>query len=416
MSESESYEEVTVASNGITVIKTFEADAFPVPAIAFRIKSDRTEAVTVRIVDEVPENVAVEDLGFHPEYGSEFWTIEDDEITFEREIESEEQYTTVYGIRATGTDNVEQFLTEPDIADVDPPLEDEDGVVGGSGSDVVRDVISGNTDSVPGLDDEEPDEDIGTLDLTDPNEEGGSEDAQDDADESAADDGDEADDAGDETEAEADTDEADESEADADDDGAQNAATNGATGNVESVAAALATEIRNDEVDDDDLDVLREELELEGVGSDSSDGGAADARIQKLQTDVADLEAYIDALEEFLEENGTGVDLIEDVQSGLDDVQSKVDGLESDIGDNTDQVESLDDSVGEVKNDLQSLKGDIKDLDDDLEDVQSTVDDVEGDLDEIDDVESRVDEIDGEIEELKEWREQLSNVLGATDG
>ncbi|MFB6179300.1 MAG: hypothetical protein ABEI77_06205 [Halorientalis sp.] len=409
MSESESYEEVTVASNGITVIKTFEADAFPVPAIAFRIKSDRTEAVTVKIVDDVPENVAVEDLGFHPEYGSEFWTIDDDEITFEREIESEEQYTTVYGIRATGTDNVEQFLTEPDIADVDPPLEDEDGVVGGSGSDVVRDVISGNTDSVPGLDDDD-DDNIGTLDLTDPNAE----------EQEAVDDDDTEDDEDEEAdEAEADDDEEPaetEADDDSDDEAEDKRATNGSAGDIESVAAALATEIRNDEVAEDDLEVLRDELDLDGAGGGSSEGGAADARIQKLQTDVADLEAYIDALEEFLDENGSGSDLIEDVQSSLDDVQANVDDLETDIDDNTEQVDSLDDEVGSIRDDLQSLKGDIKDLDDDLEDAQSTIDDVEDDLGDIDDMESRVDDIDEEIAELKEWREQLSNVLGATDG
>ncbi|MFD1588737.1 hypothetical protein ACFR9U_17295 [Halorientalis brevis] len=414
MSESESYEEVTVASNGITVIKTFEADAFPVPAIAFRIKSDRTEAVTVRIVDDVPENVAVEDLGFHPEYGSEFWTIEDDVITFEREIESEEQYTTVYGIRATGTDNVEQFLTEPDVADVDPPLEDEDGVVGGSGSDVVRDVISGNTDSVPGLDDEETDEDIGTLDLTDPNaeEQNGEADTNGEVEE---DDEEEAEsDAEADTDDEDETDEADAETAETEDDSAEQstAATNGSAPAVESVASALATEIRNGEVSDDDLDVLRDELDLDGA----SENGAEDARIQKLQTDVADLEAYTDALEEFLEENGTGADLIDDVQSGLDDVQSKLDGLESDISDNSEQVDSLDDSVGGIRDDLQSLKGDIKDLDDDLEDVQETMTDLEDDMADVDDVASQVDELDSEIEELKEWREQLSNVLGATDG
>jgi uncharacterized coiled-coil protein SlyX len=412
MSESQNYEEVTVASNGITVIKTFEADAFPVPAIAFRIKSDRTEPVTVRIVDDVPENVAVEDLGFHPEYGSEYWTIEDDEITFEREVESEEQYTTVYGIRATGTDDVEQFLTEPDIADVDPPLEDEDGVVGGSGSDVVRDVISGNTDSVPGLSDEEggdEDEDIGTLDLADPNSEGEDDDEDkaeaEDADESEAED-DEADEPEAE-EAEAEDDEADEAEAEE----ADAAKTNGVSGDIESVAAALATEIREGEVDDDDMEVLQDELEIEASGG--TDGAAMDARIEKLQTNVADMEAYIDALEEFLEENGQGADLIEDVQSGLDDLESKMGEIEDGIEDNADDIASLEGKVNNIKGDMQSLKGDVKDVDDSIHEMQSTIDDLEGDLDDIEGVSDTIEDVEDDIVELQEWREQLSNVLGA---
>jgi len=429
MSESQNYEEVTVASDGVTVIKTFEADAFPVPAIAFRIDSDRTEAVTVRLVDEVPENVAVEDLGFHPEYGSEYWTIEDDEITFEREIESEEQYTTVYGIRATGTDNVEQFLTEPEIAEVDPPLEDEDGVVGGSGSDVVRDVISGNADSVPGLDDEEEEEDIGTLDLTDPNAEQGEadpdevdlvDDSNDDEEEEEADEpeAEEADADTDEDDAEETEDDAEATEAEAETeteeaDAAESEPDTGGSLDVESVASVLATEIEEGEVDDDDLEVLRAELEIEGGGG--ATGGAVEARIEKLQSDVSALDAYVDALEEFLEENGTGQDLIEGLQDDVASLEDQLGGLEDDIEDNSQQVASLEDSVGSIQSDLQSLKGDVKDVDDDIEDVQGAIDDLEDELDDIDEVDDRVDDIEDDIVELKEWREQLSNVLGAAD-
>ncbi|WP_299268410.1 hypothetical protein [Halorientalis sp.] len=417
MSESQNYEEVTVTSNGVTVIKTFEADAFPVPAIAFRINSDRTESVTVRLVDDVPENVAVEDLGFHPEYGSEYWTIEDDEITFERDVEAEEQYTTVYGIRATGTDNVEQFLTEPEIAEVDPPLEGEDGVVGGSGSDVVRDVISGNADSVPGLEDEPEDEDIGTLDLTDPN----AEQVQADPDTvDLVDDGEDGDEEAGEAEQAAEDDgaaveqEADEPEAETEQEAEGPAAAEPESGSldIESVASALATEIEDDEVDDDDLEVLRSELEVQRSGGTD---GAVEARIEKLQTDVSELDAYVDALEEFLEENGTGQDLIEGLQDDVSTLENQLGGLEDDIDDNAEQVSSLEDSVEGIQSDLQSLKGDVKDVDDDIDAIQGSIDTLEDDLDDIDEVDDRVDDIEANIQDLQEWREQLSNVLGAAD-
>ena len=54
MSESEQYEMVTVASDGVTVDKRFEEDEFPVPAIAFEIQSSRSETVTVTLVDRCP--------------------------------------------------------------------------------------------------------------------------------------------------------------------------------------------------------------------------------------------------------------------------------------------------------------------------------------------------------------------------
>ena len=97
MSNSQEHEEVSVSSGGVTVVKRFEADEFPVPAIAFEFSSDRDGAVAVTLSDEVPDGVAVEDLGFHPEYGSEHWTIDEDEIRFEYELEPDDEYTTVYG-------------------------------------------------------------------------------------------------------------------------------------------------------------------------------------------------------------------------------------------------------------------------------------------------------------------------------
>ncbi len=86
MSNSQAYDEVTVAADGVTVTKRFEADEFPVPAIAFNLTSRRSVPVTVRLVDTVPDDVAVEDLGFHPEYGSDYWVDNDypttDEASF----------------------------------------------------------------------------------------------------------------------------------------------------------------------------------------------------------------------------------------------------------------------------------------------------------------------------------------------
>jgi hypothetical protein len=65
MSDSQAYEEVTVTAEGVTVVKRFEEDEFPVPAIAFEFDSAREESVTVRMSDSVPEGIEVEDLGFH---------------------------------------------------------------------------------------------------------------------------------------------------------------------------------------------------------------------------------------------------------------------------------------------------------------------------------------------------------------
>ena len=399
MSGSEQYERVSVSSDGVTVDKRFEEDEFPVPAIAFEIQSSRSETVTVVIVDDVPEDVVVEDLGFHPEYGSEYWTIDEDQITFEREIEAGTEYTTVYGIRATGTEDVEKFLTEPRIESVDPPLEEsDDTVVDEDSSDVVRDVISGDSDAVPGLDDEESDdEDVETLDLKDPN--------------------------------------------DPSDDGAASGAAavpagdeDGDTASVESLVGALAAELRNGNVDEDDVKLLRKAFDIVDDGS----GGSVDARIQRLQTEVADLLAYTDALAEFLDENGTAEQTIEGFREEVESLQSELQevgelarGHEetlSEIDSTVDSVEStvqsLESDVDEVLGDVDAVWSDVDEVEDTVDEVEETVEGVESDFDSL---ESQVDEIDvegirndiedieSEIEGLEEWREQLSSVIGGGD-
>jgi len=434
MSGSEQYERVSVSSDGVTVDKRFEEDEFPVPAIAFEIQSSRSETVTVTIVDEVPEDVAVEDLGFHPEYGSEYWTIDEDQITFEREVEANSEYTTVYGIRATGTDDVEKFLTQPRIENVDPPLEDgDDTVIDEGSSDVVRDVISGDSDGVPGLDEDDgDDEDVETLDLKDPNE---------------------PDDAGSADGASASSGEGGES-------------GDGESASVDSIVGALAAELRNGNVDEDDVKLLRKAFDLVDDGS----GGSVDARIQRLQTEVADLLAYTDALEEFLDENGTAEQTIEgfreeveslqselqevgeiargheealtNVHSTVDDVESTVNSLESEIdgvlaevedvrtevgdvrtevGEVEDTVEEVEGSVTEVEETVEGVESTVQEVESDVTAVEDTVEEVESDVDslesqigdiDVEGVKSDIDDVESEIEDLKEWREQLSSVIG----
>jgi len=381
MSDSQAYEAITVASDGVSVTKRFEADEFPVPAIAFNVVSKRSEAVDLRLVDTVPDDVAVEDLGFHPEYGSEFWDINDDEITFEKEIAADSEYTTVYGIRATGTDDVEKFLTEPTIASVDPPLDGNEADLVGGDNDAVKDVIAGETDSVPGLEDDE-DEDIETLNLKDPNS-----------------------DAAPPAETEADA---------ADDETTADGEAPAATGDV---IAAMADEIRQNNVSAADVKLLKRALDAVSQDSDP-EGGVNTARINRIQNDIADLRAYTDALEEFLAENGTGDEVIKEFDERLTGFEAELDSFEDEISSAKSAAEAATEGV-------DTLGGDVDSLADGLDDVEGTVDGIEGQLGdleaEIEDVreeigdgelDDRLSDVENEIVELKEWREQLSSVIG----
>jgi peptidoglycan hydrolase CwlO-like protein len=120
-----SKDKMVVERDGIRVEKSFEPDNFPVPAIAFVIHSDRDEPVQIRLADIVPDDIKAEDIGFHPNYGADHWDSDDNQLVFEREFDSHEEYTTVYGLRARDTETVERFFSDPVLESVTPPLSNE---------------------------------------------------------------------------------------------------------------------------------------------------------------------------------------------------------------------------------------------------------------------------------------------------
>lgn len=445
MSEAEEYDSVRVSAEGIRVLKRFAADQFPVPAIAFEISSGRDEAVTVRLSDRVPMGVAVDDLGFHPDYGSEHWTIEENRITFEREFEPDASYTTVYGIRAA--DDVGQFLTEPTVEEVDPPLprnDKSDDIILESDDALVEDAISS------GLTSDEPDEETtedtepevpSTLDLGGPT----------DSTESKASDDSPGDIDGTETEPEPGP--------------APEPAVQG------SVVTTLAAEIRNNNVPEEDLDLLREVL-VDEQGS----SGSTTARLDRLQRDVADLRAYTSAIEEFLDENGTGAELIDSFEDQLDEfadelsafgdriehletefvveVRGRIDELETEFerfesrfaeelgrldeidrrtDDIAERADSADARTTELVRRLDDLESDLEELDrlDEIEAQLGRLDEVESQLDRLDEIEAelseldrldeieaelseldRLDDVEAELQDIQDWRNQLISTLG----
>ncbi len=383
MSE-QAFEEQTLSSEGVTVTKRFEEDEFPVPAIAFEFESTREEEVTIRLSDAVPDSIAVEDLGFHPEYGSEYWTMDEDQITFERSLTPGAEYTTVYGIRATGSDNIEQFLNEPEIESVDPPL--PESADGESDDDTVKDALASEGElsleegDVPESDEAE---DIATLELEEPALE--------------AEDGDVAL-VEDETEA-------------------------APVPEDESLVSALTTEIQHGQVSEEELAALREAL---GVGNER---GSAVARLDQLQRDITDLRAYTAALEEFLDENGTGAELITELDERVETVAGRVTDVESELDSVTDTVEAelttVTEDVGRVETELSAMSEEIQTVDEELgavtEDLNSTeetlseleeqVETLEGKVTD-EDVKERVEEVAESISDLKEWQEQIKKTFG----
>jgi len=433
--------------DGVTVRKSFETDEFPVPAVTFDIESAREDPVRVTITDDIPEQVAMEQIGFHPDYHNDEWTAyPEGRVEFTHEFGSRESITTIYGVRLDEDDSQEAFLQDPDISiqrvedDTAAAVVDQ-GETGGlddGGEDVsvtdpdrtnvVREVIEGDRETVPGLEDEETDTAVAEANGGDPAEAGvqGETGTAEEASTSATDMEGEFGDA--DTSAEATIDDTDPVVADTGGDtSAEDTTAAGArpaTG--ESLAATLAAEIRAGDVDDDDLATIKEELR-----SDKS----TETRIGHLQSRVSDLEAYSQAIEEFIDEHGSAQQLLRSVEDDLTTLANRVDELETSTEEAAAARQELSEDVAKVDAQMETLQADIDEVVGDVGRLQDELDAVRGDVAEVDeevaavraDVEERLEEtvddleddlesVQEDVEDLHEWRAQLTDVFGAGGG
>jgi hypothetical protein len=449
-------DETVVETDGVTVSKFFNAEDFPVPAVAFDVDSSRDDAVTLRIVDEIPDEFGIDQIGFHPEYGSEHWTASGDGVVrFEREIEPGESFTTVYGVRMEEGQDETPFLSAPTI-ELDG--EDIDEVVPPESTSVVRELAGGERETVPGLEDddaeeagleadiegsieslEEEDAEIleGDVDL------GGDEETDLDAEpaEEESVEADESFEAEPPTEPEAEGYGADQPEPPAGDEEVEEPEAEGfGEEETEDEAAAeaepapesvgfdagdlvgtLAEAIRNDEVSDDDLATLQDAFG--GVPN------STQVEIEHLQSRVSELEAYTDALEEFLDEEGTAQQLVSDVEDEVSSLSAALDDLDDELGEveasvedaagdreqlreRVADVEAEVEAVDDLHEDVQRLRGDVDAIDERLEDTEDAVMDVEELEDDLEDVAEDLDDVEAHVEEIEEWRDQLSDVFG----
>ena len=356
MSDVDPSETVTTASDGVTVEKSFEPDDFPVPAIAFDLHSTRDTAASVRLVDTVPDDVGPGDIGFHPKYGAEFWDVDGDRIVFEREIAPEESYTTVYGLRGGDAAAAATFLSEPRLETVPPGLESAEDASAPSGPGVEptdepqpRDGSGETGGSVPEPDDPDPDPDSGSADgpgAVGRDEIGGERDGS----------------AGSPGPLETGGRDPDRSRgtaaptADADADGG--------------LLGALASELEDADPKNPDVATIRSALGVESSAS-------VETRIEHLQSTVADLEAYTDALEGFIDEHGDASEVLVDLRERHDETVDRVDEVETATEDATAEIEATEDHL---EAELEAVRGDVRAVRADVEALEAEVATLSSDL------------------------------------
>jgi peptidoglycan hydrolase CwlO-like protein len=433
MSERTAEATTTVDEDGIRVEKSFSGDAFPVPAVTYELSSTREDPVRVRIVDRIPESFPMDRIGFHPEYESENWTAyKDHRVEFERVLDPGDEIETVFGIRDDDPD-LDGFLGTPVIEHV-PVGEEIEDVLGTGDTDAVREVLSGERATLPGM--EDPADETGGVEASE---------SADDPTEGAAEEAAEHDDASDTdgpaprtvsadgtpavTAHDDEPEEATEDAVDADSDPTDGPEEGGdepvdkpdqtaddasdtdeepvesddvvATPDASAeggLAAALAAEIRADKVAAEDLDVLREELEI-GVPR------SVDVRIARLQSSVADIEAYADALAEFIDGDGTAREILDDLDSKVETVESEMDALDDRVDAADAERGDLRETVSRVDDSVDTVSADVDDVTERVDGVETTVSAVEG---AVADVESTVEEVTGDVSRIDEETSALT--------
>jgi hypothetical protein len=347
------------ATDGVSVRKSYEPDEFPVQVVSFEVDSEREDAARFRLVDPVPDAVAAADLGFNPNYGGDHWSAGDGTAVFERRIEPNETFRTVYGVRDTDIDPA-AFMTEPTLT-VDGIDESgstpEDGPTAGTEtgsnagtpgrdtSQAARDVISGEG-SVSGLEDDR--DGVEAVDLSGDGDSGRTSET---------------------------------TTAGSAGDGA------GATLPEGGVGAALAAELRDGDLGESDRKLLANEL--------GEDDAGHEVRVSHLQSRISDLEAYTDALEDFIDENGPARQLIEDMTGRLETIEADVEALDERTTENETAIERLDDHTESNADDIDALDEGVADTNAEVAETQESVAELRED-----------------VEAIEDWREQISNVLG----
>lgn len=128
------------------------------------------------------------------------------------------------------------------------------------------------------------------------------------------------------------------------------------------------------EARDRDRDPVR--FALDDVGG----GGRMEARIRQLQTEVGDLKAYTNALEEFLDEEGTGQQVIESIRDDIGTLEDEIAGLTDDVGVHGRTLGQLWGVIGDVENALSDLEETINRQRRDIDDVGAELQSVRTDL------------------------------------
>lgn len=369
-------ESTTTTTDGVTVEKTVRRKDEETLSVEFTVTTTLDHPISLVIEEPIPADVTLEEIGFHSDYWNN-WFVEENHLELCVDLEPEADHFTLYGVQADAETDPGWFLAEPTIdvthkAGTAPTTEDD------ADAAATQQTTTTGTES-----DSQP---------TAP--ESDSESAVPDEESSTTDDSREPTDS--------------------------------------SMLAALAADIEAADPDSKPLDVIRNTLDRQDTGSPTS----VQVRLERVESEVNELAAYTDALEEFLDEYGDGQSLLQSIEAEHERFESRLDTTAQQLDTLDDQLDTLDDHASmleslqadleavdsrlaalesghEATDDrthaneqaLEGLSRSVSDLQDHVERVESTVADQTGDL------QDTLQELENTVSGVQRWQQRFVDLV-----
>ncbi len=102
--------ESTVSRDGVTVYQTYQEERFGVPTVVLKLVSEREGGADVRLTVDLLPDLHIEEVGFHPDYRREDWSVDADRLTFATGLGPDEEVTTMYAVESLADDQLEALL------------------------------------------------------------------------------------------------------------------------------------------------------------------------------------------------------------------------------------------------------------------------------------------------------------------
>lgn len=145
----------------------------------------------------------------------------------------------------------------------------------------------------------------------------------------------------------------------------------------EEVPTVFVNQLESGALSDEDLEALREALGVETRRSTAT-------RIEHVESRLTEFEAYIEALEAFIDDNGTADEIIADLEATVDDlnetvasVEDELEGIREQQTDLREAVDGHDEALSTVEERMNALEGKIEALERTTADHGSRIADLE---------------------------------------